>query len=88
MAAISTLQARDAMHQLVKRKNWAAQEAGVVLVFCIVFIVAVGLIGLFVSRWFSRRKAARRRSIVEAISKKVVEVSEWKRDVPRQSLFI
>jgi hypothetical protein len=61
MAAISTLQTlqvRDAAHQLAKR-NWAGQEAGVVVVFCIVFIVAVGLIFLCISRYLARRKAAR-----------------------------
>jgi hypothetical protein len=61
MAAISdlqTLQLRDAAHQLSKR-NWAGQEAGVIVVFCIVFVVGVGLLGLCVSRYLARRKAAR-----------------------------
>lgn len=59
MAAITTLQVRESAGQLVKRENWASQEAGVIVVFCIVFIVAVGLIGLFVSRALGRRRAAR-----------------------------
>ncbi|KKZ63925.1 hypothetical protein EMCG_01784 [[Emmonsia] crescens] len=46
-------------HQLTKRSNWAGRNAGVVLVFCIVFIIAVGLISLFAYRWNLRRKAAR-----------------------------
>jgi hypothetical protein len=61
MAAISTLQTlqlRDAAHQLAKR-NWAGQEAGVIVVFCIVFVVAAGLLFLCVSRYLARRKAAR-----------------------------
>jgi heme/copper-type cytochrome/quinol oxidase subunit 2 len=61
MAAISTLQTlqlRDAAHQLAKR-NWAGQEAGVIVVFCIVFVVAVGLTFLCVTRYLARRKAAR-----------------------------
>jgi hypothetical protein len=61
MAAISdlqTLQMRDAVHQLSKR-NWAGQEAGVIVVFCIVFVVGVGLLGLCISRYLARRKAAR-----------------------------
>jgi hypothetical protein len=61
MAAISTLQTlqlRDAAHQLAKR-NWAGQEAGVIVVFCIVFVVAIGLLYLCVSRYLARRKAAR-----------------------------
>jgi hypothetical protein len=59
MAAISSLQARDAVHQFAKRSNWAAREAGVIVVFCVVFIVATGLIFLYVSRAISRRRAAR-----------------------------
>jgi hypothetical protein len=61
MAAISTLQTlqvRDAVNQLAKR-NWAGQEAGVIVVFCIVFVVAVGLSFLCVSKYLARRKAAR-----------------------------
>lgn len=40
MAAITTpLLAREAMNQLAKReKNWAAQNVGVMVVFCIVFV--------------------------------------------------
>ena len=54
-----SLVARDA-NLLVKRKsNWAGHEAGVVLVFCIVFILVVGFIGLFVYRKILARKAAR-----------------------------
>ena len=59
MAAISTLQVREAANQLTKRDNWAHQEAGVVVVFCIVFVVAVGLIGLWISRALARRRIAR-----------------------------
>lgn len=39
MAAISKqLIATRAVSELVKRKNWAAREPGVIVVFCIVFI--------------------------------------------------
>ncbi|WYZ41913.1 hypothetical protein EsH8_V_000808 [Colletotrichum jinshuiense] len=62
MPAINTIVARDVVHQLAKRQNWANQEAGVIVVFCIVFIVASGVIGLLVSRCISRRKAARQAS--------------------------
>jgi hypothetical protein len=59
MAAIS-IEARDAAyHLLMKRKNWAAREAGVVVVFCVVFIVATGLLSLYISRALARRRAAR-----------------------------
>lgn len=44
--------------QLAKR-NWAAQEPGVMVVFCIVGVVAIGLTSLWVWRLISRRKAER-----------------------------
>jgi len=59
MAAISTLLAREAVHPIIKRNNWAGHEAGVIVVFCVVFIVAVGLIGLFVSRQIKSRRTSR-----------------------------
>ncbi|CAG8949988.1 hypothetical protein HYFRA_00004320 [Hymenoscyphus fraxineus] len=58
MAPTSSLQVRDIVHQLTKReKNWAQREVGVVVVFCIVFIVAVGLISLAITRAINRRRA-------------------------------
>nr|XP_036584951.1 uncharacterized protein CTRU02_04920 [Colletotrichum truncatum]KAF6794719.1 hypothetical protein CTRU02_04920 [Colletotrichum truncatum] len=63
MPAINSIVVRDAVHQLAKR-NWASQEAGVIVVFCIVFLVACGLIGLWISRLISRRKAKRAASQV------------------------
>jgi len=60
MAAINTLVARDAVvGQLIKRQNWAQQEPGVIVVFCIVFIVAVGLIALWAYKFLQKRKAAK-----------------------------
>ncbi|KUI61026.1 hypothetical protein VP1G_08227 [Cytospora mali] len=51
MPAINNaLIAREAISHIAKRKNWAQKEAGVIVVFAIVFIVAVGVIGLFISR--------------------------------------
>lgn len=39
MAAIEkNLIAARAVSELVKRKNWAAREPGVIVVFCIVFV--------------------------------------------------
>ena len=58
MAAINTLVAREAAHQIAKR-SWAGHEAGVIVVFCIVFVVAVGVGGLFLSRAIRSRRAAR-----------------------------
>lgn len=49
---------RADLHQLVKRKkNWAAKNPGVIVVFCIVFLVAVGIIALFAYRRWLKQKA-------------------------------
>ena len=46
--------------QLIKRgSNWASRNVGVTLVFCIVFVIAGGLIGLFLYRSILARKARR-----------------------------
>ncbi|KAI0190012.1 hypothetical protein EV127DRAFT_481464 [Xylaria flabelliformis] len=58
MPAINTaIVARDTIHQLARRENWAQKEAGVVVVFAIVFVVGVGLLSLFISRLIKKRKA-------------------------------
>ncbi|KAJ4212151.1 hypothetical protein FSOLCH5_012484 [Fusarium solani] len=59
MAAIKSLITRDeVVNQLVKReKNWAAREPGVMVVFCIVGVVAIGLISLFIHKKLAARKA-------------------------------
>lgn len=63
MAPVTELEARETVERLlIKRKNWAAHEAGVVLVFCIVFIVASGLLGLCISRAIKKRREARGQS--------------------------
>jgi hypothetical protein len=59
MAVINSVVARNAVSSIVKRDNWAHQEAGVVVVFAIVFIVAVGLIALFITKKLAARKKAR-----------------------------
>ncbi|KAH6612488.1 hypothetical protein C7974DRAFT_418434 [Boeremia exigua] len=59
MAAISHLiaaRSEFAMAQLAKRENWAQREPGVIVVLCIVFLVAILLIGV----WISKRKQANR----------------------------
>lgn len=50
---------RAAGHILERRRNWAAREPGVVLVFCILFIVIVLLVALFITRKLQARRAAR-----------------------------
>ncbi|GAW13013.1 hypothetical protein ANO14919_023890 [Xylariales sp. No.14919] len=58
MPAINTaIVARDAVHQLARRENWAQQEAGVVVVFAIVFVVGVGLLALWISKCVKKRNA-------------------------------
>ncbi|KAJ4423653.1 hypothetical protein N0V82_001676 [Gnomoniopsis sp. IMI 355080] len=37
----SALVSRDTISHIAKRENWAQKEAGVVVVFCIVFVVAI-----------------------------------------------
>lgn len=60
MAAINkALVARDAAAQLMKRENWAKQEVGVVLVFCIVGVVAILLLGIFIHKKLQARKVAK-----------------------------
>ena len=60
-AVPNSIVARAAASQLAKR-NWAGQEAGVILVFCIVFVVGVGLISLFVYKKLAARKAGKQES--------------------------
>ncbi|KAE8154465.1 hypothetical protein BDV25DRAFT_147723, partial [Aspergillus avenaceus] len=56
MPAITALTPR-ARVEIIKRSNWAGENPGVILVFCIVFIVAVGIIALFAYRRWMARKA-------------------------------
>ncbi|PWY79315.1 hypothetical protein BO70DRAFT_363075 [Aspergillus heteromorphus CBS 117.55] len=64
MAAID-LVALEARRAVIRRSNWASKNPGVVLVFCIVFIVAVGIVSLFIYRKCMARKAARQSYEVE-----------------------
>ncbi|KAK0752328.1 hypothetical protein B0T18DRAFT_426817 [Schizothecium vesticola] len=55
-----SLVAREVLTQLVKReKNWAAREPGVMVVFCIVGVVAIGLTSLFVYKKLVARRNAK-----------------------------
>lgn len=54
-----TLAQREAqeLHRfLLTRRNFATEEPGVIVVFCIVFIVAVLVIGLFINKKIQQRK--------------------------------
>lgn len=53
MAAISmplAARAEYTLHQLAKRDNWAQREPGVIVVFCIVFLVAVLFLAMFINK--------------------------------------
>ncbi|KAK1771198.1 hypothetical protein QBC33DRAFT_236160 [Phialemonium atrogriseum] len=49
----------ESVSHLVKRKNWAQREAGVVVVFCIIGVVVIGLSALFIHKKMLARKAAK-----------------------------
>lgn len=52
---------RPQLHQFVRRRqNWAAKNPGVVLVFCIVFIVFLGLVSLYLYRKIMKKRAENR----------------------------
>ncbi|KAJ6139908.1 hypothetical protein N7471_006394 [Penicillium samsonianum] len=65
MAAIRiihhTKSASLSLHSIAERSgkkgNWANRNRGVVLVFCIVFLVVVGIMALFAYRRMLKRKA-------------------------------
>ncbi|KAI0838617.1 hypothetical protein F5Y06DRAFT_39407 [Hypoxylon sp. FL0890] len=58
MPAINTaIVARDSFSHIARRENWAQKEAGVVVVFCIVFVVGCGLVGLWISKCIAKRRA-------------------------------
>ncbi|TKA63987.1 hypothetical protein B0A49_10118 [Cryomyces minteri] len=62
MAAIDkSLLARSEaqLHQLVKRKNWAARQPGVILVFCIIAAIVILLTSIFFYRKLQARRRAR-----------------------------
>ncbi|KAK4156283.1 hypothetical protein C8A00DRAFT_12764 [Chaetomidium leptoderma] len=60
MPAISLpIVARDTFSQLAKRSNWASRNVGVMIVFCIVFVVAVGLIALLIHKKMRARRETR-----------------------------
>lgn len=61
MAAFdSALISRDDLHQLMKRKkNWAAREPGVILVFAIVGSLIILLTGIFLMKKMAARRVAK-----------------------------
>jgi hypothetical protein len=51
--------AEATLHLLMKRKNWAAKNPGVILVFAIVATVVILLVGLNVMKRMQARAAAK-----------------------------
>ncbi|KAI5287279.1 hypothetical protein KEM54_006106 [Ascosphaera aggregata] len=60
--------AAEKVYQLARRSNWAGRNAGVVLVFCIIFIVACGILFLVIYRKMMARKARRMQAMIWVIS--------------------
>lgn len=62
MAAISLVDRSESnsLHLLVRR-NWASENPGVILVFCIVFVVGMGIVMLFAYRRWMKHKAKEER---------------------------
>jgi len=52
----NTVALNGAVSHIAKRENWARKEAGVVVVFCIIFVVAVGLLSILISKKMKARK--------------------------------
>lgn len=70
MPVITTTLSRDdhgISNGLTKRDNWAAEEPGVILVFCIVFIVGCGIFALIVQRAIKHRREERAKWVVTEI---------------------
>lgn len=59
MAVIRQIPQSQALniHRIAKRSNWASKNPGVVLVFCIVFLVGLGIVSLFIYRRVLQKKA-------------------------------
>lgn len=55
----------DILHDISKRGNWASRNPGPILVFCIVFVVGMGIGLLVVYRFIMAKKAARQSYEVE-----------------------
>ncbi|CAP87197.1 Pc24g02890 [Penicillium rubens Wisconsin 54-1255] len=58
MPAIEFLQSNGspvARGGIAKRDNWAAEEPGVILVFCIVFLVGCGILVLIIQKTVKQR---------------------------------
>jgi hypothetical protein len=69
MAAISLpIVARDTVVEIAKRgTDWPKKNAGVMVVFCVVFVVAVGLLALIIYKKMLARKERRQATAASTI---------------------
>lgn len=65
MAPLPVADASSSLVDVAKRGNWASKNPGPILVFCIVFIVGLGVVLLFLYRYIMSRKAAKQAYEVE-----------------------
>jgi hypothetical protein len=82
MAAISmpiAARAEYALHQLAKRDNWAQREPGVIVVFVIVFLVAVLVIAMFINK--KVRRTASPAISVRSLLTYITEASRQRRRI-------
>ena len=83
MAAISmplAARAEYALHQLAKReKNWAQREPGVIVVFVIVFLVAVLVIAMFINKKVPRPTSPTTR--LNSVLTPIIEASRQRRRI-------
>lgn len=56
-----SLIARDSFALAKRDASWPGQNAGVMVVFCIVFVVVVGLLSLFISKKLAARRERKER---------------------------
>jgi hypothetical protein len=69
MPAITTTLSRDdhGISNGLTKRGWAGQEPGVILVFCIVFIVGCGIFAHIVQRAIKHRREEREKWVVTEI---------------------
>ena len=59
MAAIHYSLISREMHEIVRRDSWPSENRGVMVVFCIVGVVVIGLIALYVQKKLAARREAK-----------------------------
>lgn len=65
MAPLLVANVPSPLVDVAKRGDWASENPGPILVFCIVFVVGLGIVLLFLYRYIMSRKAAKQAYEVE-----------------------